>query len=116
LEIPAERFPARRRARHQVLIGTDDETNFIFGDAGESLIDSARGGNDSLTGGDNFGSGVLGSVFNSLVGDASSMSGSTPGGNDTLTGGDNISGDLLTNSLTGDARSMSDSARGGTTP
>ncbi len=33
--------------KHQVLIGTDNQDNFIFGDA-YTITDSARGGNDAL--------------------------------------------------------------------
>ena len=48
-----------QKGKHQVLIGTDDEDNFLFGDAGVSIIDFARGGNDTLTGGDNNGPRLL---------------------------------------------------------
>jgi hypothetical protein len=46
-----------------------------------------QGGNDELTGGDNFGSGI---VSNPLFGDALRMLGSSQGGKDTLAGGDNF--------------------------
>jgi hypothetical protein len=50
------------------------------------MLDSAKGGDDKLTGGNNSGSG---SVFNGLFGDATFMSDTTVGGKDTLTGGNN---------------------------
>jgi hypothetical protein len=76
---------------------------------------SARGGNDTLTGGDNNSSSF---VSNALVGDASEMFDSARGGNDTLTGGDNNSsfaGSVFNafNRLVGDASAMSGSSRGG---
>jgi hypothetical protein len=67
----------KQKGKHQVLIGTDDEDNLLFGDAGVSIIDSAKGGNDTLTGGDNSGSGT---ASNALFGDAQIMSGSARGG------------------------------------
>jgi hypothetical protein len=74
------------------------------------MFDSARGGNDKLTGGDNSGSGL---VDNFLSGDAIHMSGLTQGGNDELTGGDNTGTGTVTNFLRGDAFRMSGSAQGG---
>jgi hypothetical protein len=65
------------------------------------MNDNARGGNDTLIGGD-------GSNFNELSGDAFGMHSDAVGGNDTLIGG---VGSI--NNLFGDAFSMSDNARGG---
>ena len=78
------------------------------------MSDSAQGGNDILTGGDNSGSGVI--MSNRLVGDASLMYDFARGGNDTLTGGDNSANNgssvhqLFFSAM---QRLMSDSARGG---
>jgi hypothetical protein len=81
---------------------------FLVGDA-EAIIDSASGGNDSLTGGDSRGLDVV----NQLFGDARRMSGSAQGGNDVLTGGDNSGSGHVDNFLFGDAGTMSESAQGG---
>jgi hypothetical protein len=71
---------------------------------------SAQGGDDTLTGGDNSGSG---SVINILRGDARFMSDFAQGGNDTLTGGDNTGTGTVSNFLYGDAETMTGSAQGG---
>jgi hypothetical protein len=65
------------------------------------MYDDARGGNDTLIGGD-------GAVFNFFLADASDMYGNTHGGNDTLIGGANTS-----NTFFGDTFTMHDNARGG---
>src|SRR5262245_21019127 len=59
------------------LIGRDNQ---IFGDAGQTITDSARGGNDVLIGVDN-------SSSNQLFGDATNISGKAIGGKDALFGG-----------------------------
>jgi len=100
----------KQKGAAQVLVGTDDENNSLFGDAGVSIIDSAQGGNDTLTGGDSTAGGF---VFNRLFGDAETMSGSAKGGNDTLTGGDNTGSGGVFDDLFGDAFTMSGSAKGG---
>jgi hypothetical protein len=69
------------------------------------MSDSVQGGNDTLTGGDNSGSGQ---VINELFGDAGGMSDSTQGGNDRL-----ISGINATDLMWGDALFLLDSATGG---
>jgi Ca2+-binding RTX toxin-like protein len=116
-----------------MLIAGNNANNFLVGDA-HAMSDNARGGDDTLIGGDN--SGNFFDSFGFFHGDAVVMSGNARGGNDTLTGGaasinylygdaqemhDNARGgnDTLTgadgseNSLYGDAFSMSDNARGG---
>jgi hypothetical protein len=60
----------------------------------------------------------MGINVNTLIGDASTMSGSAQGGNDTLIGGNNSGSFLVfptqvSNELIGDARAMSDSTQGG---
>jgi hypothetical protein len=85
-------------------------SNELFGDA-EAMFNFAKGGNDTLTGGDN--NGIIGFVSNELFGDARQMSDSAKGGNDILTGGDDNTFDLVVNDLFGDASQMSDSAKGG---
>ena len=74
--------------------------NEIYGDAFTFLLDFARGGNDTLIGGD--------STQNFLVGDASSMLSSSQGGNDSLVGGD-----FSRNTLLGDAFAVDDNAQVG---
>ena len=66
---------------------------------------SAHGGNDTLKGGDNSGSGF---VDNRLLGDAEFMDDSTHGGNDRLISGINASDEMW-----GDAKDMSNFATGG---
>jgi hypothetical protein len=113
------------------------------GDALNTMSDNAHGGDDILTGGNNYANGIVqngirgdadqmtdsvkggddhltggnnfgaGSVSNTLYGDATFMSGDAHGGNDVLTGGDNYQGGSLLNRLRGDAFQMSDSAHGG---
>jgi hypothetical protein len=84
--------------------------NSLIGDTVD-LGGSAKGGNDTLIGGDNSDSGEL---TNFLVGDAAGgMFGSAQGGDDILTGGDNSGSGELTNLLIGDAANMSESAQGG---
>ena len=128
-----------QKGKNQDLVGT--LSSFLVGDA-EAIIDSASGGNDSLTGGDSRGLDVVnqlfgdarrmsgsaqggndvltggdtssdGDVFNAFVGDATEMSGSAQGGNDVLTGGDNSGSGHVDNFLFGDAGTMSESAQGG---
>src|SRR5262245_26823337 len=71
-----------QKGRSQVLVGTDNQPNTIFGDA-YSIIDFASGGNDTLVGGNNTGTG---SILNQLYGDAYQMSGHAQGGSNTLVG------------------------------
>src|SRR5262245_645618 len=77
-----------QKGKHQDLVGTDNESNFLVGDAGESITDHARGGNDTLTGGNNSGdggnNGGPGAVVNTLYGDANTMQGFAGGGNEML--------------------------------
>jgi len=68
------------------------------------------GGDDTLTGGNAIGSGVLDNI---LRGDANALSGSAHGGNDVLTGGNNSGSGQLNNFLYGDALSLSGSSMGG---
>jgi hypothetical protein len=97
---PGPRGSTCRKGKHQDLVGTANEENILVGDAGESITDFARGGNDTLTGGDNSDSSF---VVNTLVGDAGDfITDFARGGNDTLIGGNN-SGDFLFNALVGDA-------------
>jgi hypothetical protein len=74
-----------------------------------TMSDSAQGGDDEVTGGDNTGSG---SVSNILVGDGSFMSDSAQGGDDELTGGNNSGSGSVSNLLRGDANGMSGFAQG----
>ena len=71
-------------------------------------LDSVKGGNDTLTGGNVSG----GFSTNLLYGDAKDMSGKTVGGDDILKGGDSPFGSL-DNDLFGDANDLSGSAKGG---
>ena len=74
------------------------------------MADITLGGDDTLTGGDNSGSGRLNNV---LIGDASEMGNNARGGNDTLVGGDNSGSGVVTNTLIGDAQSQGILAEGG---
>jgi hypothetical protein len=87
----------------QLLVGTDDENNLLYGDAGVSIIDSAHGGDDELTGGDN--TDLTDIVINLIFGDARHMFDFAQGGDDQLTGGHNISSSSarVINQLFGDA-------------
>ena len=69
----------KKIGKHQTLTGIDSQDNEIFGDAA-FIIDNAKGGNDTLTGGDNSGSGE---INNRLYGDAFDMRNNARGGNDT---------------------------------
>ncbi|WP_164897445.1 hypothetical protein [Mesorhizobium sp. M6A.T.Cr.TU.017.01.1.1] len=126
--------------------GTDDVTadipvgpgtpNVLCGDAGGSMFDHARGGNDTLTGNRISGDALFmfdharggkdtligasnsssnGVVFNEVWGEAANMRNSAQGGNDTLIGGNNTGGGgaLVSNGLVGDGANMFDSAQGG---
>lgn len=95
---------------NNVLAGTDNETNFIYGD-GSFLPQGATGGNDTLTGGANTGN--VPGLGNVLYGETQVMSNST-GGNDTLTGGANaLENDVyFQNDLYGDAQYMFNSTGG----
>jgi hypothetical protein len=75
--------------------------NYLYGDAGQSLLDTAKGGSDALIGG--------AGGYNQLSGDAYSLFDSATGGSDTLTGGIGS----LTNTLRGDAYEMSGFSKGG---
>jgi hypothetical protein len=70
-----------QKGEAQTLIGTDNQDNTIFGDA-YSIVDFARGGNDTLIGGNSTGTGVV--ITNQLYGDAYQMTGHARGGADTL--------------------------------
>ena len=59
------------------------QTNILYGDA-FAMYDNARGGDDTLIGGDHR---RCASDQSTSIGDAYSMSGNARGGNDTLTGG-----------------------------
>ena len=72
--------------------------------------ESAQGGDDTLTGGDNSDSG---SVTNTLFGDANNMGGFAQGGDDTLTGGDNSGSGTVSNFLVGNSTAMGEFAQGG---
>ena len=87
-----------------VLVGLDTSTNILIGDAGGSMFDFSRGGNDTFTGG-NF------SATNIFFGDAAgSLFDFAQGGDDTFTGGG-----ASTNTAYGDAGGdMSDHSKGGT--
>ena len=74
------------------------------------MRDDARGGNDTLIGGDNSGSGIL---FSDLYGDADSMLDKSRGGNDVLIGGENSGTGTFVSNLFGDASAMHNNARGG---
>jgi hypothetical protein len=74
-----------QHAKNQILVGIDNQDNTIIGDV-DTITDLAKGGNDSLTGGNNTSSGL---IDNELIGDANFMSGSAQGGNDIVTGGNN---------------------------
>jgi hypothetical protein len=74
------------------------------------MRDSAKGGNDTLTGGNSSGSGE---VENNLVGDAEQMLGTTKGGNDVLTAGTATTGGSVSNDMWGDAEDRLDAAKGG---
>jgi hypothetical protein len=69
----------------------------------------AKGGNDTLTGGSNTGSGA---VTNTLIGDAASLSGSALGGDDTLIAGTAAPASTVSNDMWGDGQ-LSGFARGG---
>jgi hypothetical protein len=86
---------------------TGHVSNLLFGD-GETLSDSVKGGNDTLTAGNVSG----GFSTNTLYGDAKDMSGKTVGGDDILKGGDSPLGSLA-NVFFGDAEDLSGSAKGG---
>jgi hypothetical protein len=73
------------------------------------MFGSAKGGNDSLIGGNNSGSG---DVVNNFFGDAAALNGFTTGGNDTLHGGTAAPGGTVSNNMQGDGR-IADSAKGG---
>jgi hypothetical protein len=88
--------------------GFGDALNQFYGDA-KSVSDSAQGGNDTLTGGNNTGAGT---VTNILFGDAESLSGSAKGGNDTLIAGTAASGSTVVNDMWGDGQ-LSGAAQGG---
>src|SRR5262249_27053563 len=83
------------------------------GDA-RNMFDDTHGGNDTLIGGNNSGSGN-GLVVNGLVGDGSGMLGSAHGGNDLLIGGNTtpLGNGRVENFLAGDAGIMSGSTQGG---
>jgi hypothetical protein len=81
--------------------------NQLTGDA-QLLLDSARGGNDALIGGN----ATAGSVENFLYGDALGIDNAGPGGNDKLTGGNASGSGTVNNTLMGDA-AQSYSAKGG---
>src|SRR6266404_2272004 len=99
-----------QHAHNQTLFGIDNQNNTLVGDV-DYITDYATGGKDTLTGGNNSGSG---NVFNSLSGDAyHDMTLFAKGGSDTLTGGDNSASGNLFNALYGDANDMFDSAPGG---
>jgi len=68
------------------------------------------GGNDTIIGGNNSGSG---SVENGIWGDGRDMSGSSVGGDDTVVGGDNTGSGFVTNYLYGDGYILSEFAQGG---
>ena len=74
------------------------------------MSESAKGGNDALTGVSNTGTGST--VSNLLYGDAESMSGSAKGGNDTLIAGTAAAGSAVSNDMWGDGQ-LSDGAHGG---
>lgn len=63
---------------NDTLIGRDNGSNILYGDA-DYISGDAVGGNDTLIGGN--------SSLNSLSSDALSMTGNAVGGNDTLIGG-----------------------------
>ena len=90
-------------------------TNGLAGDVEGDMSGSAQGGNDTLIGGSNSGSGDGFLVRNLLQGDANNMFDDTHGGNDTLIGGNNSGNGngLVTNGLVGDAGAMLGSAQGG---
>jgi hypothetical protein len=91
------------------LLGVDDATNVLFGDA-FAMDDHAVGGNDTLT----RGSSLSADTSNTLYGDAFDMTDHALGGNDTLFGGANLStASTVTNVLFGDAFHMDDHATGG---
>jgi hypothetical protein len=86
--------------------------NTFFGDAGGTMSDAARGGDDTFMGGAPAGTPGL----NLAYGDALAMSGNAHGGNDTLVGGDDATpqpAGTFDNTLIGDAQTMSDRACGG---
>jgi hypothetical protein len=92
------------------LTGIDNTDNELVGDV--KTMDQAKGGNDTLIGGNYDGNNFM---FNDLVGDAFTMSGSAKGGNVTLIGGNDIAtgATALENDLFGDAFTMLGSAHGG---
>src|ERR1700704_155251 len=95
-----------QHAKNQTLAGIDNQDNTIIGDV-VTIIDHAKGGNDSLTGGNYNGSDF---IENDLFGDANVMSGFASGGNDTLIGGsiaDSSATGFLQNILVGYANVMS---------
>jgi hypothetical protein len=71
---------------------------------------STKGGNDTLIGGNNTGTGT---VSNILFGDAQVMSGSAKGGDDTLQAGTAAPGCMVINDMWGDGQ-LSGCAKGGT--
>lgn len=94
-------------------LGSDDtytglinEDNWLYGDVTEDLFGRAKGGDDTLTGGDNS---AYDLNYLYLYGDANSMYDHAQGGNDTLTGGANRE----RNDLYGDAFQMYDHTQGG---
>jgi hypothetical protein len=94
---------------NDVLTGVNNFLNQFYGDAA-SMFDFAHGGDDILTGSSNSGNG---NTENQLIGDAGVMSGFTTGGNDTLIGGNSTGTGQVTNTFFGDAQSLSGSAKGG---
>ena len=98
-----------QHAKNQTLTGIDNLNNELVGDV-HTITDQARGGNDTLIGGNNTGAGLN---FNQLIGDASTMLDSAQGGNNTLIGGNNTGAGFVLNDLIGAASAMSGSAQGG---
>ena len=79
------------------LIGTNDESNTIYGDTDLTFAPPPLvSGNDILTGGSDTATSGESAVTNTLYGDAgemaSSLAGSPTGGDDTLTGGSDAFG------------------------
>ncbi|CAH1668712.1 MULTISPECIES: DUF4214 domain-containing protein [unclassified Chelatococcus] len=79
----------------------------IFGDAGQSILDQARGGNDSIS------VNVEAASQNWLIGDARYIVGEGAGGEDSLVGLAGASTYSTTNHLIGDALVLADAAQGG---
>jgi len=90
-----------------ILTGVNISVNILIGDAGGSMFDHSKGGDDTLIGGDFTGFPYIG--VNILIGDAGgSMFDHSKGGDDTLIGG------VLGNAMYGDAvANMSGHAQGG---